>query len=572
MDARSHIGDAPMQSQPWHRSYPPHLAHTIDLDERETLSSTIERSLARYSDWTAATCLGERLSYADLARLSSGLAAYLQQAGLGKGDRLALLLPNGLPFLVAMTAALRIGVTVVATNPLYTPRELAHQLGDAGVRCIVVAEPLVPVLWQALQHTKIEHIVRAPAGGLPSVAQRLAARTGGHAASDTAEDADIESPAPSELDAPHRDQGITLGAAIEAGAQHAIVPVPIEPADLAFLQYTSGTTGLSKGAMLTQRSVRASLEQLIRCSGPLVDEAGLSYVTPLPLYHIYPLAVSLMGLTLGANIRLVPDPRNTTALVDELRHEPFEVFIGVNTLFNSLAAADGLKSVDFSRTRLVMGAGAPVQPAVAQRWHDAGGPAITEAYGLTETSPSVSFNPPGKSGTIGLPVPSTEIRIADDRGQPAPPGGAGELLVKGPQVFAGYWNRVGETRLAFTEDGWFKTGDIVQMDEDGYLHLIDRKKDMILVSGFNVYPNEIEAVVMLLPDVLECACVGVPDERSGETPSLFVVPRHADVTRAQIDAHCRANLAAYKVPRHISLIDELPKSAAGKILRKNLRT
>jgi long-chain acyl-CoA synthetase len=547
-----------MQARPWHNSYPPYVPHEIVLDDNETLLSVLERSLARYAERTAATCAGETLTYAELDRLSSSFAAYLQQAGIAKGDRLAIMLPNGLPFLVAIAAALRTGAALVAVNPLYTPREVAHQLKDSGARCVVVSEHLVSTLWQVLPHTSIEHIVRVQAGGFANARAQLASGP------DNVPDTQAAT-------TPHPDQGITLASAIEIGSRHHREQVRIEPADIAFLQYTGGTTGTAKGAVLTHRSLCASLAQNISWSGFAMKAPGASVVTPLPLYHIYPMAVSLAVLALGVNNRLIPDPRNTAALISELKRQPFDLFLAVNTLFNSLSGSPELKSVDFSRTRMVIGSGAPVQSAVAQRWIDAGGPPITEVYGLTEMSPIVSFNLPGQSGTIGVPVPSTDVMVADDQGRPVPTGEVGELLVKGPQMFAGYWNREEETHQAFTADGWFRTGDVVRMREDGYMSLVDRKKDMFLVSGFNVYPNEIEAVAMMLPDVQECACIGVPDERSGEACCLFVVPRHLGVTLAQVESHCRANLAAYKVPRHISIIETLPKSAAGKVLRKDLR-
>lgn len=547
-----------MQARPWLQSYPPYVPHEVVLDDHETLLSVLERSFDRYAERTAATCTGEALTYAELDELSSSFAAHLQQAGMVKGERLALMLPNGLPFIVAMTAAVRIGVVVVAVNPLYTAREVEHQLQDSGTKCVVVSEHLVPTLSQILPNTSIEHVVTAPVSGLGLGSIRFASTQDTVPGDQTTSE---HSP----------DRHTTFAGAIEIGSIHARRYVRIEPEDIALLQYTGGTTGTAKGAILTHRSLRASLAQNIGWAGFALETPEASIITPLPLYHIYPQAVSWTALALGANNRLIPDPRNTGAVIAELKRQPFEVFLAVNTLFNSLSGAAELKSIDFSRTRLVIGSGAPVQAAVAQRWVDSGAPPITEIYGLTEMSPIVSFNLPGQSGTIGMPVPSTDVLVADDKGQPVPRGEAGELLVKGPQMFSGYWNRKSETRSAFTADGWFRTGDVVRMGEDGYMSLVDRKKDMFLVSGFNVYPNEIEAVAMMLQDVQECACIGVPDERSGEAPCLFVVPRHQDVTLAQVESHCRANLAAYKVPRHIVICETLPKSAAGKVLRKNLR-
>jgi long-chain acyl-CoA synthetase len=345
----------------------------------------------------------------------------------------------------------------------------------------------------------------------------------------------------------------------------------VRPSDISFLQYTGGTTGVSKGACLTHRSELASVLQMQSWLRLILDLENLELITPLPLYHIYPLGMALMALASGAHNRLVVNPRDIKALCDELQRAPFDMLIGVNTLFNAMVASPELSKVDFSRCRLAVGAGASIQAAVAKKWVEAGGPPITEAYGLTETSPSVSFNAPGRNGTIGAPVPSTDVLIVDDAGQPVPLGTPGELLIKGPQVFAGYWNREEETRKAFTADGWFKTGDVVTMDAQGLMYIVDRKKDMILVSGFNVYPNEIEGVVAMHPDVLECACIGVPDERSAEAPHVFVVRRSPGLVAEQLEAHCRKLLAPYKVPRHITFVEALPKSAVGKILRKELR-
>jgi long-chain acyl-CoA synthetase len=345
----------------------------------------------------------------------------------------------------------------------------------------------------------------------------------------------------------------------------------VRPNDPAFLQYTGGTTGVSKGACLTHRSVLASSLQMQSWLGLALDLDNFELVTPLPLYHIYPLGMALTALASGAHNRLVVNPRDTQSLCAELRKAPFDMLIGVNTLFNAMVTLPELSTIDFSRCRMVVGAGASIQAAVAGKWMEAGGPPITEAYGLTETSPSVTFNAPGRNGTIGAPVPSTDVLIVDDAGEPVQVGTPGELLIKGPQLFTGYWNREEETRKSFTKDGWFRTGDVVTMDAQGLMYIVDRKKDMILVSGFNVYPNEIEGVVAMHPEVLECACVGVADERSAEAPHLFVVRRSPGLQAEELEAHCRKLLAAYKVPRHITFLDALPKSAVGKILRKELR-
>jgi long-chain acyl-CoA synthetase len=459
----------------------------------------------------------------------------------------ALMMPNGLAFPIAMAAILRSGLVGVPVNPLYTPRELAHQLADAGVRCIVLAEPLREALEGVILEAGVEQILTAPVAGLLAA---IAAQ-------------------PDAAGEPRQVMPIA-----EAMARTGGLPLPtvqIAPADPAFLQYTGGTTGLSKGAVLTHRSVGAGVLQSLSWMRHAVDTREWSVVAPLPLYHVYPLQVSLITFQLGGVMRLVANPRDPGAVIAEMKRAPFLVFIGVNTLFNALVNAPELATVDFSGTGLVIGAGASIQQAVSQRWQAAGGLPITEAYGLTETSPSATFNPPGRNGSIGIPVPSTDARIVDDDGRPVPDGTAGELLLKGPQLFAGYWKREDESRKALTEDGFLRTGDVVVADASGAMKIVDRKKDMILVSGFNVYPNEIEAVVALHDGVLECACIGQPDARSGEAPHLFVVRRDDALSAEEIEAHCRANLAGYKVPRQISFLPALPKSTVGKILRRELR-
>ena len=538
-----------MESRRWHAAYPPGLANDIDLPRGETLAAMLERSIASFAERTAVTAGSESLTYAELGRLSTRLAAHFAGAGLRQGDRVALMLPNGLAFPIAMTAILRSGLVAVPVNPLYTPRELAHQLADAGVRCIVLAEALREALEGVILEAGVEQILTAPTAGLLAA---IAAEAGAGATGDPA-------------------KRMTLASAIARAGELPAPVVQIAPADPAFLQYTGGTTGLSKGAVLTHRSVGAGVLQSLSWMRLAVDTREWSVVAPLPLYHIYPLQVSLITFQLGGVMRLVANPRDPGAVIAEMMRAPFLVFIGVNTLFNALVNAPELASVDFSGTGLVIGAGASIQQAVSQRWHAAGGLPITEAYGLTETSPSATFNPPGRNGSIGIPVPSTDARIVDDDGRPVPDGTPGELLLKGPQLFAGYWQREEDTRKALTEDGFFRTGDVVVADASGAMTIVDRKKDMILVSGFNVYPNEIEAVVAMHEGVVECACIGQPDARSGEAPHLFVVRRSEALTTGEVEAHCRANLAGYKVPRQISFLEALPKSTVGKILRRELR-
>jgi len=536
-----------MEARRWHAAYPPGMGTDIELPPGETLAAMLDRSIEAFADRIAVTAGTESLSYAELGRLAHRLAAHFHAVGLRQGDRVALMMPNGLAFPIAMAAILRSGLVGVPVNPLYTPRELAHQLADAGVRCIVLAEPLREALEGVILEAGVEQILTVPVAGLLAA---IAAQ-------------------PDAAGEPRQVMPIA-----EAMARTGGLPLPtvqIAPADPAFLQYTGGTTGLSKGAVLTHRSVGAGVLQSLSWMRHAVDTREWSVVAPLPLYHVYPLQVSLITFQLGGVMRLVANPRDPGAVIAEMKRAPFLVFIGVNTLFNALVNAPELATVDFSGTGLVIGAGASIQQAVSQRWQAAGGLPITEAYGLTETSPSATFNPPGRNGSIGIPVPSTDARIVDDDGRPVPDGTAGELLLKGPQLFAGYWKREDESRKALTEDGFLRTGDVVVADASGAMKIVDRKKDMILVSGFNVYPNEIEAVVALHDGVLECACIGQPDARSGEAPHLFVVRRDDALSAEEIEAHCRANLAGYKVPRQISFLPALPKSTVGKILRRELR-
>ncbi|WP_432262664.1 AMP-binding protein [Cupriavidus sp. TMH.W2] len=540
------------EDRPWYRSYPAYVPRAIDPDAQPDLVACLADSFRAYAGRTVASCQGETLSFAGLDRQSRAFAAWLQHRGLRRGERVAVMLPNCLPYLIAMAGILRAGLVVVPVNPLYTPREVEHQLQDSGAACLVLAQSLLPALEDLLTRTAVRQVVQSAE---PHCATPVAG-------------ADRAAPA-----APAARSSFL--AALDEGEGLPLTPAPVAPADMAFLQYTGGTTGVAKGAMLTHRSVCASLAQLRAWMDPDLSGPGVSLVTPLPLYHIYPMAIALLCIACGVENRLIPNARDMDTVIAELRRRPFEVLIGVNTLFNAMVAHPELPKVDFSRTRLVTGAGASVQNAVASRWAAAGAPPITEGYGLTETSPSATFNPPGRNGSIGMPVPSTDVLVADDDGNPLPAGTPGELLIKGPQLFAGYWGKEEETRKAFNADGWFRTGDIVTMDEHGLMAIVDRKKDMILVSGFNVYPNEIEAVVAQLEDIHECACIGVPDERSGEAPHLFVVPRgmandDPEALKERIHAHCRTHLARYKLPRHITLVPALPKSAVGKVLRREL--
>jgi long-chain acyl-CoA synthetase len=541
-----------MDQRIWHASYPAGLPRDLVYGEHDTLVTLLEGAFKRYAGQTAVTCNGESLTFAELEQASARFAAFLQAAGLQPGDRVALLLPNHLLYPVALAAIARAGFVGVTMNPLYTAREVEYQLADSGAAALVVADPFTGLVAEVIERTEVRHVITAP---MQDVRRSLLAPAGDQAVRARGREVQL----------------VPLHAAIASVQDADFSAAKVRPSDLAFLQYTGGTTGVSKGACLTHRNVLVSVLQMQSWLRLTLDLEYFELVTPLPLYHIYPLGMALMALASGGHNRLVMNPRDIKSLCAELRRAPFNVLIGVNTLFNGMVNMPELASVDFSRCGMVIGAGASIQAAVARKWEAAGGPPITEAYGLTETSPSATFNAPGCNGAIGVPVPSTDVLIVDNTGDPVPQGTPGELLIKGPQVFAGYWKREEETRKAFTSDGWFRTGDVVTMDAQGLMTIVDRKKDMILVSGFNVYPNEIEGVVALHPDVLECACIGVPDERSGEVPHLYVVRRSPGLQEDHVEAHCRKLLAPYKVPRHITFLEALPKSTVGKILRKELR-
>jgi long-chain acyl-CoA synthetase len=547
-----------MPPRPWHRSYPADMPHDAAIEPGLTLPLLLDRSFARYAERTAYTCFEAHLSYRLLDAHSRAFAAFLQSRGLRGGDRVALMLPNCLAYPIALAGVLRAGMVVVSINPQYTARELAHQVRDSGASAIVTIEPVLALLAQIGADSPIRHVVCASAADLS---------LGSGAWQPTPGAAPLQGATP-------LPDATWLADALAQGRDAAFQPASRAPGDIAFLQYTGGTTGAAKGAALSHASTMACVQIQLTWMQRAFSDEGTSCVTPLPLYHVYPLNVALMLISRGGTNRLVQNPRELPQLLAELKRGPFGMFLGVNTLLNGLLASGQLDAADFAGTHIVIAAGASTQQAVAARWKAATGVPITEAYGLTECSPSVAMNViggPDWTGTIGVPVPSTDVQLIDADGRPVPLGERGELCVKAPQVFPGYWQRPEETAKVFTADGWFRTGDIATMDERGLIRIVDRLKDMILVSGFNVYPNEIEGVVALMPQVLECACIGVADERSGEAPHLFIVKRDAALTREQVEAHCRENLTAYKRPRHISFVEALPKSPVGKILRKELR-
>ncbi|MBV2183040.1 MAG: AMP-binding protein [Rhizobium sp.] len=547
----------------WLKSYPPGIPAEIDADAYTSVVDLFEQSVARFAARPAYVCMGEAISYAELDRWSRELAAYFRNVlGLPPGARVALMLPNVLQYPVALFAILRAGCTVVNCNPLYTVRELEYQLADSGASAIVVLENFASAVEHALPGTRVRHVVVTGLGdmlglfrgALVNAAVRHVKR----------------------LVPPWRIKGATSWSLARAqGRRAGFVPVAVAPDDIAFLQYTGGTTGVAKGAMLTHRNIVANLQQAHAWIASKVEAGTETIVTALPLYHIFSLTANcLTFLKLGATNVLIVNPRDIRGFVKELGKHRFTAITGVNTLFAALLRHPAFARIDFSALKISLGGGMAVQQKVAERWQAVTGATLIEAYGLTETSPAVTINPvdlPAFNGSIGLPLPSTEVAIRDEAGSDLPLGQTGELCVRGPQVMAGYWNRPEETALVMMADGFMRTGDIAAMDEAGFVRLIDRKKDMILVSGFNVYPNEVEAVAAMHPGVQEVAAVGVPHEKSGETVKVFVVRRDAALTADELIAHCRQGLSAYKVPHQVEFRDELPKTNVGKILRRALR-
>jgi long-chain acyl-CoA synthetase len=547
----------------WIKEYPKGVAAQVDLSAYASVAELIGRSCERFRALPAFENMGVTLSYDDVDRLSQDFAAYLQHGlGLNRGDRVAVMMPNVLQYPVAIFGILRAGMVVVNVNPLYTPRELEHQLNDSGARAIVIVENFCATLQAIKARTRVEHVVTTQLGDLAPWPKRLITNFVVKRVRKLVPDWNIPGATP-------------LRAALARGRGQAWTRVPLGRDDVAFLQYTGGTTGLSKGATLTHGNIVANVLQNRTFMAPQLEEGREVIITALPLYHIFALTVNcLLVVALGGKSVLITNPRDMPGFIKELARHRFTMFTGVNTLFNGLLATPGFDRLDFSGLKICIGGGAAVQKAVADRWQQVTGKGLCEGYGLSETSPTVTVSPFDQkawNGTIGVPLPSTDVSIRDDEGKELPVGQPGELCVKGPQVMRGYWEKPDENARAFTPDGYFKTGDIAVMTGQGYFKIVDRKKDMILVSGFNVYPNEIEAVVAQCPGVLECACVGVPDDKAGEAVKVFIVRKDPALTEERVREHCRAGLTGYKVPKHVAFIDALPKSNVGKILRKELR-
>ena len=546
----------------WLNRYPADVPAEINPDRYQSLVELFEHSATRFADQPGFVNMGEVMTFRKLEERSRAFAAYLQHGlGLKQGDRVALMMPNLLQYPIALFGILRAGMEVVNVNPLYTPRELEHQLNDSGASAIVIVSNFAHTLEKVVFNTQVKHVILTRMGDQLSAAKGTLVNF-------------VVKYVKRLVPKYNLPDAISFRSALQRGRRLQYVKPDIINADLAFLQYTGGTTGVAKGAMLTHRNMQANLEQAKAAYSPLFREGQELVVTALPLYHIFALTVNcLLFIDLGGRNLLITNPRDIPGLVKELGKYPFTAMSGVNTLFNALLNNEDFHKLDFSTLRFSVGGGMSVQKAVAEKWEKTTGKHLLEGYGLTECAPLVAGNPydlKHYSGSIGLPVPSTDIRLVDDNGHDVPPGEPGELWVKGPQVMLGYWQRP-EATDEVLKDGWLATGDVVTVDEQGFVRIVDRKKDMILVSGFNVYPNEIEDVVSQHPKVLECAAIGVPSEVSGETVKICVVKKDASLTKEELLTHCRRHLTGYKVPKIVEFRDELPKSNVGKILRRELR-
>ena len=546
----------------WLKEYPPGVPAEVDLSEFASLKDILEKSCQRFADLPAYSNMGVTLRYREVDRLSRDFGAYLQGLGLGKGERVAIMMPNALQYPVALFGALRAGLTVVNVNPLYTPRELEHQLIDSGAAAIVIIENFAHTLQEVLDKTPVKTVITTELGDLFPFFKRLLVNA-------------VVKYVKKMVPAWNIPGATPFRQALSEGAARTLADVPLNHGDLAFLQYTGGTTGVSKGAMLTHGNLVANLQQASAWLSTISKPAEETVITALPLYHIFSLTANcLTFMKVGGHNVLITNPRDMPGFVKELGKVKFTAITGVNTLFNGLLHTPGFDRLDFSTLKMTLGGGMAVQRAVAEHWRKVTGTPLIEAYGLTETSPAACINPLSLSefnGSIGLPVPSTDLSIRDDEDRELGIGEIGEICIRGPQVMQGYWNRPDETAKVMTSDGFLRTGDIGIVDERGYTRIVDRKKDMILVSGFNVYPNEIEDVAVQHPGVLEAAAVGVPDEKTGEAVKLVVVKKDPALTAEALIEHCRQHLTAYKVPRRVEFRTELPKTNVGKILRRLLR-
>ena len=549
--------------RPWLEQYPAGVPAQIDVEEYASVVAVLQSAIDNYRDRPAFSNLGKTLTYGEIDTLSQQFAAYLLgELGLKKGDRVAIMMPNCLQYPIATFGILRAGLTVVNTNPMYTPRELKHQLVDSGAVAILVLDHFGHTVQEVLADSKVKQVITTGLGdmlGFPKgaivnfVLKHVKKMVPDH----------------------HLPGAARFGDALERGKRHGLPTVDVQPDDIAFLQYTGGTTGVAKGAMLTHRNLVANMQQAAAWVGTNVTMGEEVIITALPLYHIFALTANgLVFMKFGALNYLITNPRDMPGFVKELKKTRFTAITGVNTLFNGLLNTPGFEDIDFSHLRMTLGGGMAVQRSVAERWKKATGCTLVEAYGLTETSPAACINPMNLAeynGAIGLPIPSTDACVKDEDGNELAVGEVGELCIRGPQVMKGYWHRPKETAEVLDADGWLHTGDMAKMDEQGFFYIVDRKKDMILVSGFNVYPNEIEDVIAMMPGVLEVAAVGVPDEKSGEAVKVVIVRKDPSLTAEQVLQHARTNLTGYKRPHFVEFRSELPKTNVGKILRRELR-
>ncbi|MEC5406471.1 AMP-binding protein [Paraburkholderia sp. MPAMCS5] len=557
-------GEAPCRAN-WFDSYPPRVPETVEFDHRPSICSYFENAARQYATRPAIQCLGKTFTYDELNVYARAFAAWLQSLGLDKGARVAIMLPSSVQYVVSMFGVLRAGYVVVNVNPLYTARELAHQLNDSGAQAIIVLEQFAGTLQQVINEVPVKHTIVASMGDLFGLLK-------GSAIDFTVRRIRKDIP-PWSLPGHH-----AFGKAVAKGKSMPLREVVLQQSDLAMLQYTGGTTGVAKGAMLLHRNLLAASNiagtwlNVAFQSEPAISRPVM--LLPLPLYHIFTIYVLMVGFGVGACSILVPNPRDMAGFVKTMKGQRFHLMCGLNTLYNALLNYPGNKEVDYSHCRVFVAGGTATQQAVAERWHRLTGRWILEGWGMTETTGAGTCNPPHRNefnGSIGLPLPSTTVSIRDDEGRALPLGSVGEIHIAGPQIMAGYWQRADETAQAMSRDGFFKTGDIGVMNERGYVRIVDRKKDMVLVSGFNVYPSEIEEIAVSLPGVLEAAAIGVPSETSGEMVKLFVVKKDPGLTVEDVRSHCARNLTNYKRPQVIVFVDSLPKSPVGKVLRRELR-
>ena len=555
-----------MTERIWLASYPPGVPADMDVGAYPSLVALMEASFAKFADRVAYSFMGADITFAQTDRLSQAFAAYLQSLGLSRGDRVAVMLPNVPQYPMAVAGILRAGYVVVNVNPLYTARELEHQLRDSGARAIIIVENFATALEKCLAATSVKHVVLCAMGDQLGWFKGLMVNY-------------VVRQVKKMVPAFYLPTAVRFNSAIAAGLQLPLNKPDIRPDEVAVLQYTGGTTGLAKGAVLLHRNVIANVLQSEAWNAPAMNKLPADVqpvgVCALPLYHIFAFTVGMMlALRTGGKQILIPNPRDIPATLKVLSRHSVHVFPAVNTLFNALVNHPDFHTVDWSQLKISVGGGTAVQSAVAKKWFEETGCPICEGYGLSETSPSVTCNPVTSSeytGSIGLPLPNTDLKLLDDEGNAAAEGQSGEIAIKGPQVMAGYWQRPDETARVMTPDGYFKTGDVGTIDARGFVRIVDRKKDMILVSGFNVYPNELEELVGQLPGVMECACVGIPDARTGEAVRLVIVKKDPNLSEAEVREFCRENLTGYKQPKQIEFRLELPKTPVGKILRRELR-